>query len=320
MKKVLFNTWSGAFFNPGGGEVQLLETEKALQNYGYRVERFDQWTPQKSVDIFHQFSIARGVEHVIEGYKNAETKIAISTILWDAFPKNSEIFHHIRALFSMSDILFTNSNAESVKLSHAYDIPIEKFHKTRNSISREFLSLGSGDLFRETFKIKEEFVLSVANIDKRKNTKILVKACEELNLRLILIGAIRDLNYFNEIKLSHQNFTYLGALTNQKLLKSAYCAAKVFALPSLCETPGIAALEAAAQGVPIVITSEGATQEYFDHNVSFVNPFDLDEVKRGLIKQYSNNNNTSQRSRIISTYTWEKAAQDVINGYKKINS
>ena len=57
MIRTLFNTWSGAFFNSGGGEVQLLNTQRALVQKGANVQFYNMWEPQKDFDILHQFSI-----------------------------------------------------------------------------------------------------------------------------------------------------------------------------------------------------------------------------------------------------------------------
>ena len=58
--------------------------------------------------------------------------------------------------------------------------------------------------------------------------------------------------------------TWLGRLDHTiPLLASAYAAARVFALPSWFETPGLAALEAALAGCAVVITPYGSTREYF---------------------------------------------------------
>ena len=50
--KVLFNTWGGAYFNPGGGEVQLNFSKEYLEKQNIQVELFNQWNPQKDFDIF----------------------------------------------------------------------------------------------------------------------------------------------------------------------------------------------------------------------------------------------------------------------------
>ena len=55
--KVLFNTYSTAFFCPGGGEVQLLKTREHLQQLGVEVDLYDPWEPAvERYDIVHMFS------------------------------------------------------------------------------------------------------------------------------------------------------------------------------------------------------------------------------------------------------------------------
>ena len=319
INKILFNTWSGAFFNPGGGEVQLLNSKIELELKGFNIEMYNQWAPQKNIDIFHQFSINLGAEHVVQEYKNLNKKIALSPILWAKFHRESHIYKHIKNLFELSDILLTNSNAESLKLSRDFEIPLEKFHKTRNAITKEYLSITTKNIFRDTFNITDDFILSVANIDKRKNTHLLVEACQKLNKKLVLIGHIRDKDYFNDINFKFSNFLYLGAISNTDILKSAYKECSLFALPSLCETPGIAALEAASQGAKVVITQEGPTAEYFgESNVRLVDPRSLDSIISGIEMELKQTRSNDLSKYILNEYTWDKTAGDIIEGYKKI--
>ena len=66
---------------------------------------------------------------------------------------------------------------------------------------------------------------------------------------------------------------WLGRLDHDDpLLASAYAAARVFALPSWFETPGLAALEAALAGCAVVITPYGSTREYFGGLVAYARP------------------------------------------------
>ncbi len=66
---------------------------------------------------------------------------------------------------------------------------------------------------------------------------------------------------------------WLGRLDHHDpLLASAYAAARVFALPSWFETPGLAALEAALAGCAVVITPYGSTREYFGDLVEYARP------------------------------------------------
>ena len=53
-------------------------------------------------------------------------------------------------------------------------------------------------------------------------------------------------------------------------------------MPSFYETPGLAALEAAVVGIPIVITEQGCTKEYFEENVFYCNPHIEESILNGL--------------------------------------
>jgi len=322
MYNILFNTWPGAFMNPGGGEVQLQNSRDELLNLGYSVDLYNQWLPQKNCDIFHQFSIELGTESVIKEYKSLNKPIALSPIMWNIFDKDSFRWFLTREIFKASDIIMTNSNIESRRLSNALDIDITKFHPTRNSVPEEFLTIKCRKDFKNIYNIQGNFVLSVANIDRRKNTKVLCELCAKHNIPLVIIGEIRDLYYIEEFKEDFEKAIYLGPIYDKEVLKSAYQQCTIFALPSQCETPGISALEAGSQGAQILITEEGATREYFLDYVEYVNPNDYIQIENKLLDLFesssSNDNNTNLQSYIKEKYTWHKTAIDIKNGYEKI--
>lgn len=317
-KKILFNTWQGAFFNEGGGEVQLKKSREYLEKLGCQVDLYDMWKPQKEFDIFHQFSIQYGVNFVVENYKDLGYKIALSTIMWDLPGTDNPYFYHIKNLFDNSDILLTNSELESKKLADAFDIDINKFHKTRNSIADEYRNTDTGQDFQKKFEISGDFVLSVANIDTRKNTHNLIKACAELDLQFVSVGHVRDIKYFDSFKDKYRNFLHVGNIVDIELLKSAYQQCAIFALPSLCETPGIAALEAASQGAKIAITEEGAAPEYFGDMVTYVDPYKLEDIVEGLHSELQLERSDDLQKYVIEHFTWDKTALDIIEGYNKI--
>lgn len=328
-RHIVFNTWSGAFFHPGGGEVQLVNTQKALEDFGYKIDRFDQWNPQKNLDIYHQFSIQHGTHFVMQEYKSLGKKTALAPILWHKFTKDHPWYEHILNLLNLSDIIFTNSDAESEKLLEDFDVPRAKFHKTRNAITSEYTQLSQYGQTEAKFRLPKDYVLSVANIDTRKNTARLIHSCEELNLPLVLVGAIRDQDYFSSLNIEQKkNVIFLGPIYDPQDIRNLMRDCSVFALPSLCETPGISALEAAAQGAEIVITSEGCAKEYFGDHAFYVEPLEVDSIAYGLIlasKRFKDRTSEDRGSIdlrqidfICDTYTWDKTAEDIIAGYNKI--
>jgi glycosyltransferase involved in cell wall biosynthesis len=315
---IVFNTWNGAFFHPGGGEVQLLNSKKYLENKGYNITLFDLWSPNLDADILHQFSIQSGVEHVIDAYKSRNKKIAISPIFWAQMEPNNPYYLPIKNVLEKADILFSNSDMESENLSTCFKIPLEKFHKTRNSITDDYLHLNTSENFRERFQIQDDFILSVANIETRKNLHSLIMAAEKIKMPIVSIGHIKDDEYFNTF-LSHSlYFKHVGPIQDIELLKSAYQQCSLFAMPSICETPGIAALEAASQGAKILITAEGSTKEYFGDFVTYVNPFSPEDIYQGIKSTLNKDGTPLLINNITKNFTWDKTADDIIAGYLKI--
>ena len=66
------------------------------------------------------------------------------------------------------------------------------------------------------------------------------------------------------------------------MLSSAYASCNTFALPSLYETPGIAALEAGLAGAKIVITPYGGTKDYFKDMAIYSDPYSVDSIKKSI--------------------------------------
>ena len=83
-----------------------------------------------------------------------------------------------------------------------------------------------------------------------------------------------------------------------------YNKAKVFALPSLNEGVGLVALEAAVCGCNIVITNLGGPKEYYPDELAYkVNPYDIDDIGKSIIKALIDNHSQPQlRNHIISHY------------------
>ena len=100
-------------------------------------------------------------------------------------------------------------------------------------------------------------------------------------------------------------------------MKSAYKACRVFALPSFCETPGLAALEAASQGASIVITQEGAAPEYLPDAI-FTNPYDNEDLIEAITKGWEREPNLKECNELVSNFSWENTAKDIALGYEKL--
>lgn len=317
--KVVMNTYPGAFFIKGGGEIQLEKSAEALIRKGCEVVHFDMWNPQIDVDIVHHFTLLGGTELVLSHYKKLHKPICLSSILWPTSTEE-EIRNksYLQYILNFPDLILTNSHAESKLMAEFYQLPIEKFFKTRNGIDKGYLELSYSKQFMDQYNIQTPYVLTVANIDRRKNTLKTLEACEKLGLSLVSIGGIKDNEYYDECISKFDNLVHLGSISDQNILKSAYQNCEIFILASLFETPGLAALEAAAQGAKIVITEGGCTKEYFEDYVSYVDPYNVESIIEGIMAEKARIKNNLLRNHIVENYTWDHTADDLLDAYKKI--
>lgn len=118
----------------------------------------------------------------------------------------------------------------------------------------------------------EKLVVHVSNFRAVKRVPDLViafsRVARDLNARLLLVGDGPDrgaaAGLVRELGLA-ERVTFLGP---QDRVESILPCADVFALPSMYESFGLAALEAMACGVPVVASNAGGIPEVVEHEVT----------------------------------------------------
>jgi len=323
--KILFFTYPIAFVTPGGGEIQLLQTRKALQALGVQVDLFDMWNPNiTNYDVIHLFSVQAGVRQLQMQAHERGIKVVNSPIMWISKGAGNYDMYNLYSVIANSDLVLPNSIAEKNAFLDFYDLPAEKYHVAYNGIDPAELKPVSSELFTKQFHIKEKsYLLCVANIEHRKNQYRLIEAANKLNMPLVLIGHVRDQNYFAECqKIMGENIHYVGALPhNSDLLKSAFSGCKMHILPSLLETPGLSSMEAAALGAPIVSTNVGSAHEYFSDFIQYCDPLSVDSICHAITQTIATGVDTKQLSqRIHDQFTWKNTAEQTLAAYEHILS
>lgn len=293
--KILFGVYPWAFDCPGGGERQLLAYKEHLTDMGIQVDLYDQWNPNiKEYDIFHYFSVQPGSIHFCNYIKEQGLKLVISPNLWiTPETKDNYPFQEIWNLFEIADRIVVNSDMEGNHMSDVFSMSREKFVTVYNGVEKEFLIEQDANTFRNKYNIHKPYILNIANIESRKNQLIFLEALQNFpEYDFVVVGHIRDQNYTEECqRIAGNQLKIIEPLTyNSNMLRSAISGADFFAMPSLLETPSIAALEAACGGAKILITQVGSVKEYFGESVIYIEPHSIQSILNGIstIKNWTN--------------------------------
>lgn len=317
--KVLFSTYPTSFSIPGGGEVQISNTKNYLEKLGVTVDYFDIYSPVNPAeyDLLHIFSVCTSMEYYANWAVRNNLPYVVSPIVWPVKYTDYER-NRIRHILLNAKLILPNSNAEIDKIIKILAINDGgQFVSVINGIGKEEFS----ELDRDEKNIDSNFILNIANIDVRKNLSPLAEACKQLGLTLYLAGRIREVPYFEDLTSAYRDtIRYLGPVINGSeyhlsLLKKA----RAFALPSAYETPGIAAIEAGAAGVPVLLTEVGAGPEYFGDFATYCNPESVSSIQKGLEEIMTSAKTLPlEARRHFSSYTWRLAAEQTLAAYRKI--
>ncbi|MBI5680687.1 MAG: glycosyltransferase family 4 protein [Methanobacterium sp.] len=359
MIKVLFTTHQTGFNVMGGAEIQMLKTMQSINKlYADKVEVkfFDVWNDKlENYDIIHIFNpMAFPCEalRIAEYAREKNIRVIISPIFYEYIKKEnnvlSSIFERFMRFFSIfkryiatkkrfefldnykdvekafinADLILPNTEIEKNRLLSKFpNINADKYLTVPNATDSKF-KYGDPKCFNDNYGI-DNFILFVGRVETRKNVLGLIKAFVKSNLdtKLVIIGKIHEKEYYELCKEeANENVVFLSPLNNDsEILRSAYKAAKVLALPSYYETPGLAALEAGLSGLNIVITRYGGTKEYFKDYVLYVDPENDENIKNALISAYNTPKSDELSEYIENNFTWNIIAKKMVEIYESFD-
>jgi len=217
------------------------------------------------------------------------------------------------------DVFLPNSISEMERVEREYGLKNHKYVVVPNAVDVNLFDpdkIDINSIDKEMSKYKD-CVLCVARIEGRKSTLNLIKAVGD-KYPLVLIGN-KTKNDPSFIRAVHDaagpNVHFMGPIAHDKL-PIYYKLAKVHALVSWMETPGLSSLEAAAMGTNIVITEKGDTRDYFGDYAFYCEPDNADSIRKAIDTAYQAPFDNRLRQKIQKEYVWELTAKKTLEGYK----
>jgi glycosyltransferase involved in cell wall biosynthesis len=324
-----------------------------LEALGHHVRPFNPWTDRLgSARLLHLFGMSREGLELARKARALGTPVVLSPIAWfepsalwslEGSPARKALglvawaVRRVapalpgwrRELLDLADRVIPNSRAEANQLISLFHADPRKIQVVPNGVLESFRA-ASPQSFRERYGLDGDFVLFVGRIEPRKNPLGLIRAMRQLKEceaprggpRLVLIGDAppEAWGYLDRCRREGgDDVLWLPAFDHHDpLLASAYAAARVFALPSWFETPGLAALEAALAGTPLVLTPFGSTREYFGDRALYAHPGRLGELVAAVAQALSRDRDPRLASFVASHYLWPRVAQETAEVYDQV--
>ena len=213
--------------------------------------------------------------------------------------------------------LYSNGATESRAITESYNT---QKNIVEVKLGYELGATGNADRFTAEFGLKD-FVLCVGRIESRKNQLMLLKALEHDDVTVVLAGG--GFSYQPEYAAAVQNFKRRGKtvvlpkLTDTQLA-DCYAAAKVHALPSWYELPGLVSLEAAFHGCNVVATKNGTAKDYLGEYAFYCEPGEEDSIRTAVLAAYYAPVNPNLKEKVMK-HSWKEMADKTYQSYQEVS-
>ncbi len=224
----------------------------------------------------------------------------------------------------------TVSEFSKHELVDYFGIDSRKVHVIYNGISsnfvrREGLCVKEKEEFRQRYELPDKFILSVGNKKSHKNIPRLVEAWCKGNFSedLVLLTEFDPVLLKIAGQYNRRHRIFFIRFVVDKDLPVLYSLAKIFVYPSLYEGFGLPPLEAAACGIPVVVSEVSSLPEVMHDAAIFIDPTDTNDIVRGMREALENKDscvtrNVSKGYAVANSYSWKQMAAASVDLYREI--
>lgn len=313
-------------FAHGGAQVQIEQTSAALKSQGVDVENLRWWDEAQHGDIVHHFGILpaptirlaqkRGMR-VITTILLSQTCNRGSFQLW---LRKVQVFAASRvpplqttnyASCRACDHIIVGLEAEKRIVTKIYGV-------SENKVSTLPLGTPAAFLARDPFVGKKDYLITVGTIAPVKRSVELALLARKAQVPILFVGKPFDPSdsYWShfQVLIDHKWIRYHPHISSEAELISLYRAARGFVLMSQFENWSLAAHEAAACGLPLLLRNLPWSRERFGNQASYFPRFGTIASNTRALKSFYEEAESSPSPR-IKLCSWQESAEKLRQVY-----
>jgi len=332
--KILLHDDTPAYFAHGGKQVHAQKMYESLNALGVHVEYARWWDPAQKCDVIHQFGCS---PTILEMAHQASAKVVITHLTGSMAnsTKARKTYHGLRnrvirnvlpnsvsRLFAWhnvndNDALVYVSRPDAETAVEVYGVSPEKISIIPNGCaSDEITSLSGGP------RNKHSHLISIATIKPGKNNVLLASAAKRVGIPVVFLGkpySETDPYYRTFLDLvDGKTVIYPGHVSRQEMVRWL-TESSGFVLPSLYESGCLAVYEAAAAGLPLLLSNKPWGHMYGVN--AAIQHVELNDEKAfaDCLKCFFE---TSQRLEgpTFPVMSWEEIAKEYVSVYERVLS
>jgi glycosyltransferase involved in cell wall biosynthesis len=231
--------------------------------------------------------------------------------------------------------ILTGSEFSRDSIARAYNLAPDRIAVVPNAAAGCFHPVRREAALRymlERFDIAAPFILSVGDLQPRKNHVGLIEAFASLihakpHLQHHLLLAGKETWFANRVHDAAKRsgvadrIRFLGFVSDDDLLQ-LYNACDLFCFPSFYEGFGLPVLEAMACGAPVACSNTSAIPEVADGASLFFDPHNHDEIARAMLDLIVHRELQARTRRLglqrAAHFSWRKTAQQTLEVYYEV--
>ena len=244
------------------------------------------------IDLFHGLSneLPRGIHKT--GIASVATIHDLIFIRYPEFYKffDRQVFHskvsYVCKAATKIIAISEQTKSDLVEFKHADPDKIEVIHQ---AISPLFFEKAETQKVKDKYKLPDQFILSVGNIEERKNQLSILKALlsKKLDLPLVMVGNptsyCNDIHKFIANKNIKKQVIFLKNIPERDLA-AIYQLADLSVYISVFEGFGLPVIESMACGCPVITSNVSCLPETAGDAAILCSPGDIDELGDHIFK------------------------------------